>query len=225
MSSKTSVTIGTISAGAPRLPFVRSLLNSQEAGHSILIRDSHAYLDMARNEVVAEHLRKTTNDWLLMVDDDIGYSEDDVKFVTSHDHTKYPIVTGLYANNFPEVGIVPLCYDYRYDPEAQARKHCIMSNAQFWNLPRVDDSTLVEIDGCGAGFLAIHRSVLTAMYEQYGPHQPWFAELVLTSVWTGEDLMFCLRAKTMGYSIMADIRTNLTHDKRCQYSVWKPEGI
>lgn len=220
-----SITIGTISGGAPRLPFVRSLLNCQEERLSILIRDSHAYLDMARNEVVAEHLKKTDNDWLLMVDDDIGFNLSDVSFVTSHDPARYPIVTGLYANNFPEVGIVPLCYDYRYDPELDCRKHCIMSLDQFWNLPRVDSGNLVEIDGCGAGFLAIHRTVLTKMYDEFGPHQPWFAELVMQSVWTGEDLMFCLRAKTMGYPIMADIRTNLTHDKRCQYSVVKPEGI
>ena len=66
----------------------------------------------------------------------------------------------------------------------------------YENMPRDD---VVEIDGCGAGTLLIHRSVFEELLDEYGFPNPWFAEDTYDSKSYSEDLTFCMRVRKLGH--------------------------
>lgn len=213
----TSTTIGTISGGAPTIGYVGGLLSAQQAGAHISIKSAAPYLDVERNKLLWDFIDNSTDDFIVFVDDDIHFNAQDIAYVTSHDPTKFPVVSGLYANNWGEgLGIQALALRYRWDDHQQVMKHCVMTREELWACPRIGDH-LIEVDGCGAGFLAIHRSLLLSMREIHGKHYAWFIEMVYNDAWTGEDLMFCHRVKAMGLPVMIDTRPTLTHEKTVHY--------
>ena len=222
MTIITSTTIGTISGGAPVIGYVGGLLSAQAAGAHISLKASAPYLDVERNSMLYEFMENSKDDFFVFVDDDIHFTAQDIAYITSHDPERFPVVSGMYANGFGDgLGIQTLALRYRWDPLKSVMKHCVMTSEEFWSLPRVNDH-LVEVDACGAGFLAIHRSLLTRMRDIHGKHYSWFIEMVYNDAWTGEDLMFCHRVKALGLPVMMDLRPVLLHEKTVHYGCPRP---
>ena len=98
------------------------------------------------------------------------------------------------------------------------------------------DGTIQEVDGLGAGFLAIHRDVVEGVVkdaelvgcgkvyqgEDFPVYYPTFAELVIDEngrkVWLGEDYSFCYLAKKAGFTILADTSLFVEHVGQYKYS-------
>ncbi len=68
---------------------------------------------------------------------------------------------------------------------------------RFAPLAEVPVDGLIQVDGCGAGFLLIHRSVM----EKIGPGEWWREGVTQSGGIRGEDLAFCVRAADAGFGI------------------------
>jgi hypothetical protein len=72
---------------------------------------------------------------------------------------------------------------------------------------------VMDVAGCGAGCLLIHRRVLTSIATaENGPE--WFTRVTGDDGRVfGEDLSFCLRATTAGFTLTADTGARAGHVK------------
>lgn len=165
----------------------------------------------ARSQVVdrfAEHFPGVG--WLLMIDADMSWEPDAVdRLLHAADRKLRPIVGGLcFAQDGK--GVKPTLYRLTNDT---------LDMEPIRDYPRGE---LVQVDATGAAFMLIHRSVFAGMKEAYGKRgdgsvnpYPWFVEGSTTkSGWAlGEDIAFCLRAKTLGIPIHVDCGTRIGHEK------------
>ena len=55
--------------------------------------------------------------------------------------------------------------------------------------------------------------ILDEMKTYFDAPQHWFTEKVMDGEWFGEDLMFCLRAASLGHPVLAHSGVRLTHYK------------
>lgn len=169
----------------------------------------------SRNAQVREFLDGTDNDWLWIVDSDMGFAPDTVDLlVQSADPVERPIVGGLcFAQYFvdhgadelgvPGAGIRYFPTIYRWNQEA--------------NWPETVGSyppdAIFECAATGAACLLIHRSVLEKMRTEYsGPHH-WFSRPIIDGREMGEDITFCLRARAVGFPIYVDSAVKTSHKK------------
>ena len=86
---------------------------------------------------------------------------------------------------------------------------------------------IIEVDGVGTGFFAVHRNVLKSFVEdpaiqkvdtgkildgqKIQVYYPTFAEIVVNNVWLSEDYGFCYNAKRYNHKILADTDMDLGH--------------
>jgi hypothetical protein len=87
----------------------------------------------------------------------------------------------------------------------------------FLPLDNYAEDAVFEVDAAGTGCLLIHRSVFEKMREVADPHQGnewcWFWDGPINGVWLGEDLMFCRRARSLGFPIHVNTAAILSHQK------------
>lgn len=156
----------------------------------------------------------------------------------------YPVLSGVYVNTFdnddvpgeeddaPGNHMGPVIFEYTKVtnlhgelngiPTPNFRRLARSSLAtrapvnEAWNPPG-DDTTpspVCEVDGVGAGFLAIHRDFLTKMADVYPEPLHWFHEPVTPhGVHLGEDFGFCLRVREMGYPVLVNRACTVLHHK------------
>lgn len=153
----------------------------------------------ARSQIVDAflgHDAYAAADWLLMLDSDMTFGGDLVERLLAVAHRdERPIVGGLCFAGAVGRGIWPTLY--------------VATNTEG-EMDRIVDyprDALVKVDATGAACLLVHRSVFTKMRQVYGrkadgsnnPY-PWFQEGVTNSTGGcyGEDIVFCLRAGTVG---------------------------
>jgi hypothetical protein len=207
MSKRTGngVMIGIITAGSLQTHCVQSLLKVVEAkaAEEIVIRTCGPYLDMGRNNMVEIFRNEYPHcDRLLFVDSDIGFTPEHVQQLVDDD---LPIVAGVYHSLY-ETGIHPIVH--QWVEEGGRMRLPLMKK---WNRP--EDEHLVPVDGVGAGFLMIHRSVVDKFAAIYGPPQIWFGIDHRAGVELGEDLTFCVRANDLGIPVVVDRRVQVAHQK------------
>lgn len=147
----------------------------------------------ARNDIVRMFLKGTAK-YLWMVDTDIAFT--------------------------PEVldRLIDLC-----EPVSAALYHGKDSKGTFPMLHRYDGSLIqrveseggvMEVDATGAGCLLIERTVLEAMAQTYEQPHPWFAETTSShGQELGEDVTFCIRARSLGFNVVVDTDTVVGHVK------------
>jgi hypothetical protein len=195
--------IGIITAGHLHMRCVESLLAAQQAGvvEEIVIQQCGPYLDVGRNQMVDTFMTKDY-DHLLFVDSDIGFVPEDVTTLVEDD---LPIVSGIYHSMFA-TGIHPIAYEWA---EHEGRQR--MTPIKEWNRP--EGEALVPVDGVGAGFLMIHRTVLEKFAAIYSFPQIWFSNEQRGGVLMGEDLSFCVRATDLDIPTIVDRRVQLAHEK------------
>lgn len=95
-------------------------------------------------------------------------------------------------------------------------------NAVMFNVenprPAEEHPGLVEVDACGTGFLLVARAVLEAMTAAWGP---WhlFEFVASAGGVAGEDHVFCLRARGLGFRIFADPGLPMRHHGSMVYDL------
>jgi len=202
------------------MEYTVSLIQSQGAWTTFIPVSSGPYLDMGRNECVKKfYAQPDTSDVLLFVDTDIAFTAEDINAVVDamvevHDETGvWPVVGGLY------MGVVAggkhrnlIAYELRHDDDNVNRFYPITLDELEAHDAEHPDS-LFEVGAIGTGFMAIHRSTLDEFTEHFHEPQAWFYEGVIDGEWFGEDLIFCLRAKSLGHPVLAHPRVRLTHYK------------
>lgn len=185
---------------------IYDLMTSQHLAGVFGVR-SGALLAAARNMVVTQFLENDAADWMLFIDSDMVFERDALEHLFKHaDAENCPIIGGLcYGLDYAD-GPFPVVYHLVDTPDGPMT-HRPSALTQ--------ESGLLPVDGTGAAFLMIHRSVLVAMRErEFSRAYPWFQETELGGGHpVGEDIAFCLRARTLGYPIVVDLDLRIGHKK------------
>lgn len=202
-----TVCVGVICAGSVHMDCAASLDRARQvkAFSKLIFHQSGPYVDDARNAVVRAFLRETTCDRLLMIDSDISFVPADIARLEAD---KLDIVTGVYYNLF----------DGQIKPVLTLIEDEVKSES---------DEPLLEVVACGGGFLMMTRRMLEKMLGEYGEPCPWFAEPIDGPIHWGEDVTFCLRARELGYKVIADLRVQVSHYKtiRLQGPTVAPDAL
>lgn len=190
--------------------------NRRMRGHShaeIKLRCGSGQLVASRNRVVKMFLDESPAEWLFTIDADMGFAHDTVdRLVAAADPVERPIVGGLcFAGAVlgeSSFGghrslVMPTVYDW------------LETEDQALFAPRMDyeRDALVQCNGTGAACMLVHRSILTAMRDEYG--EDWYRQITHPKHKTtfGEDLSFCMRAQRLGAPIFVHTGIKTTHDK------------
>lgn len=212
------VFIGVITAGDVRVETCRSLLTAAvtegtPVTHTYLLTYG-PYLDDARNRVVEKFLTSPC-DLLLFVDSDIEFTIEDIRLVADATSPTTPVVGGVYYSPKRPGSRSPVVYTLVPDMDAH------YGQAVFTQLTaeQVDAyaSQPFPADAIGTGFMCIHRSLLDKMLVEFGNPTPWFAEEIVNGVHVGEDMMFCLRADSLGFPPLAHPGVSISHYKIARY--------
>lgn len=167
---------------------------------------SGALLAAGRNQVCAQFLEADVADWLLFIDSDMTFERDALEALFAHaDPETCPIIGGLCYGLDYDTGPFPVVYRLVQTPDGP-----------MTHRPNMLDQTtgLMQVDGTGAAFLMIHKSVLVAMRDrEFSKVYPWFQETELSGHPVGEDITFCLRARTLGYPIAVNLDLRIGHKK------------
>ena len=143
-----------------------------------------------------EHLvllaRQYKCDYLFMIDDDMLAPFDLVYKLIDHDKD---IVAPLAFTRNPPYN--PVIYKLKegWDPTSLSRYY---ANQHVLNYPR---NTLVQCDAVGFGAVLIKMKVFD------GLERPYF----MSSAETGEDILFCCKAREAGFKIFCDTSQKLGH--------------
>lgn len=204
----TSVAVGCIHDAFMDARFVRCLtglnLARRQGQETLYVESGGGSLDRGRNLLVQKFLQNTDDDWLLFVDTDMffGVGHYD-RLLSTAQENDYPMLSGLYyANEQP-----PRPAMYRFDEDGRGK------SLTEWN-----EGEVVEVDGHGAGFLLVHRSVYREMDhpdEYRGRAGSWFTQDALGPAGQlgNEDDAFCWRAKAHGFQPRVDTGCMVGHIK------------
>ena len=113
----------------------------------------------------------TDASWLLFLDSDVEFPADTLdRLLEVADPEDRPIVTGVYMRIGRDGEASPCLF----------RSALFEGGVQMVPYVPLPDDEIIEVDGCGAGMLLIHRSLLEEMLVKYGYPTPWFAEMSMT---------------------------------------------
>lgn len=172
----------------------------------------------ARNQIAAAFLA-SDNEWLLVIDADMGFAPDALYRLLEAAHPeKRPVVGGLcfVARQFTEDGLqgyrvrpMPTLMDFREDANG---------TPQFMSMPLYPVNKVVPVAATGSAFILIHRSVFERIAERYGP--TWYDRTPgADGKLLGEDVSFCVRAQSLGIPVFVHTGVRTTHYK----SFWLSE--
>lgn len=171
------------------------------------ISDSHANRACCR---AATLFLATDCTDMLIIDADTLFVPRDIEKILSHDK---PLVCGIYPKKSDDA---PPCL-----------------GPLLTGVPTDDENGLVEMRWAGRGFMRIRREVFEAMKESNGGpaleyHQngeteheffssgPIEGDVTFVAAgqreWVSEDILFCVRAKALGFPCMVDSRIALMHE-------------
>jgi len=172
-------------------------------------------VDRNRDRIVQSFFEHKDNpEWLLMLDSDMEHIHNIGQRLLAY---KKPIVGALYfhrgehhdpfafmkcEDDVDEFGRTePRWTPMRDETYDFLQRHGIPMKDGAIAIDEIDDG-LREVDAVATGAMLIHRSVLETMKG------PWFE---YESGGTSEDLMFCLKAKELGFPIFCDFSTISGH--------------
>lgn len=216
MKSKDRVAVGWIDPGKVDGEFMLSMLNlnSSRGGRiSTMIRIGGSLLSRQRNELVTTFLDQDTAEWLFFIDSDETITPEAFDKVCAAAHEdERPIVAGLYFGAWQG--------DLHPKPVPM-----ILRRNERGSFDSIDDfpaDGVIPVDAAGTGALLIHRKVLTAIRDasnesDVSQHEAgrwcWFRDMPINGQWVGEDIYFCMRAKDLGFPIVAATGARLRHHK------------
>lgn len=190
MNGKKGIYIVVTSMGNMRAELMGFLMRIVNNPKYRIIRDWVAGKpsEDARCRAITKFLdNKLLGDWLFFIDSDVCPPDNILDLVDIAEERGIKIISGLYHSfqfNMP----FPLAFELTEDGEAYRVRNPLPENS------------LVEVDATGAGCLFIHREVLEKFRENniYPFHREYDKD---GTVYRGEDIYFCRRAKELGYKI------------------------
>lgn len=224
----TSLALGCLTSGHPSLETVEAIERVRQAklvSHHLFV-SSGPYLDDGRNDMMQQFLDNTDASHLLIVDDDIDFTVDDVRAIRSYAPRSH-CVSGQYPNFDGRVGLIVCAYHLIDAPDPAT--YPAFDDGKYFAPILFDDAPheCMDIDSAGAGFMLISRALLEYMVLHYPRPTPWWQEPIIAGydsqhVHLGEDHGFALRLKALDVQmILAPIR--VTHIKRTRLKVPDPE--
>ena len=162
-------------------------------------QESEPYVDQARNFLVDYFLQATDCEWFLSVDTDVILPE--------------RVITRLMTRNQKLIGA--LIYVNAKPPFPQMYQKIADFGVGGFGSYLVDTDwepgDLVKTDATGAGCMLIHRDV----FEAVPVSKPfrWFQHEQRGEDLFGEDVVFCERAKRVGYQLYIDTAVRAWHIK------------
>lgn len=144
-------------------------------------------------EKMAEWALSAELDYIVMLDDDMIIYDADIleKLILRDVDIVAPLAFMRSAPHYPVMFKAITGFD-----EVTRNEYHI--NQVVKNYPK---DTLVECDGVGFGMVAIKTSVLRWMAAPY----------FMSTVGTGEDILFCVKAKKAGFKVFMDTSLKLGH--------------
>jgi len=145
-------------------------------------------------------------DTLLLIDDDMTFSPDLLeKMRTNKDNYRYSIVSALATQRIPPPRALVLRVGEQPDlPDAL--------NGLYYNLlvNEVAPGITLPVDGTGFAFTLIRREVIERMTDsQWGA--PFTSYVQWGAGGEGEDVNFCRRAGSLGFSVAVDCNAHVGH--------------
>jgi hypothetical protein len=142
----------------------------------------------ARNQLV-QWMFEEDADALLMIDDDHVFAPDLLTRLLAHD---VDIVGALCLQRAEPYG--PFCFTEENDG--------ILTPLNLHDYPT--DAGLVEVAAVGTGAMLVKREVFEAVHDEW---ESWFT----IEYDSGEDMLFCRRARSEGFKIHVDLSTPVGH--------------
>lgn len=213
MKSGHKVSIGICDPGTVNGDFSARLFQLAQSrpnrlGPLVRVKGS-GLLSKMRNKVIKTFLDHTKSDWLLMIDTDeqLTLNAFDQLIDTAHDKDR-PIVSGL----------VFAAMDVGHNMYPKPMPTIFQDTERgFIPLDKYDKNAIFEVEAAGTGCLLIHRSVFEKIREVADPNQGqdycWFWDGPMNGVWTGEDLIFSRRVRSLGFPIYVNTAAILPHQK------------
>lgn len=163
---------------------------------------------VGRNALVEAFLaRDGETQWLLMIDTDMDFDPDllDRMFEVA-DPNDVPILGALCFSGGVSGTMRPVMYRLFLDDQGEL----VITYCEDY-----PEGALVNVDATGAACLLVHRSVLERVGEAWvgKTAYPWFAETEFGLREFGEDVTFCMRAKTAGFPIHVCTAIEVGHRK------------
>lgn len=210
-----TVALGFIHPGTVHTLFMDSVLgflahdSAERQLFSGYLTASSAYIPDARNKVCEMFLTKTKAEWLWFCDYDLVFDPLCLyALLDAANPVDRPIICGAYFTRFgADLAVRPCWMEQREDQE-------FVPVSEF-TPGRIQECTVV-----GMGFTLIHRSVLEKMKEQYKDDPwHWFGHDAIGKDRCGEDVTFCHRARTCGFSVWGHGGVLLGHIKSGQLTI------
>lgn len=189
------------------------VMSSRRLGPYLAMKYGTDGLVAARNKVAA-HVVASGAEWLWWTDTDMGFAPDALdRLLGSADAKDRPLVGALcFANR--EVGPDGLGW-YRTEASPTLFRWVRRADGKEGFTPILDYTrdALVQVDGTGSACLVIHRSILEAIAERFGPN--WYTRQMnpSTGELVGEDLSFCARVAACGFPMFVDTSVKTSHLK------------
>jgi len=182
----------------------------KEPGDIFIFEGNKPAVDISRN-IIASSALKEHAEWCFFLDDDVIAPPNTIQKLRSYN---LPIISGLYWRRHPD-GIWPEVF--KKDASGIPKP---MKNEDLRKL----QNQVIQCDAVGAGMLMIHKSVL----EKMAPTVPkwnitnpdtdeelvvyeFFKLIMKDNVSLSEDVVFCSRAKGLGFKIYCDISLMAGH--------------
>lgn len=173
-------------------------------------------LAAARCSIVREFLKLPPEvEYLLFMDSDMSCSGDTpYRMIASAKAHDVDILGGLcFVGGRGTAGMYPTIYALSMDPDKAV-------NLNIAPIVRYPMGGVLECDATGGAALLIHRRVLVKMGQKFARNQdgsvnptPWFADGVHMGAEFGEDVVFCIRARQLGFKIAVDTSIQFGHQK------------
>lgn len=191
-----------------------------ERGHPIFarfaIRTGPMTIVEGRNRAAQTLLEDTSCEWLWTVDSDMGFKDDILEQMLEFAHPdRVPVLGALCYGQFTGKAdgmggyyrnSAPTLYVKRKIPGGDTEGYVIPS-------PGFPEDQLLKVDATGAACMLIHRSVLTAIWDEYG--EQWYSRITRpnATMAMGEDMSFCHRLGELGIPVHVHTGIPTTHHK------------
>lgn len=171
-------------------------------------------LVQGRNDTTREFLERTTCEWLLWVDADMGFPPDTIERLVASAHPKdRPVMGGL-------------CFGLRReetDPDTHAERFRTFPTVYAWR--EFDDRVgfevhvdyprdeVVPVSATGAAMVLVHRNALRAVKDRDGCN--WFTQIThpVGPTTFSEDMSFCIRLAAADQPVHVNTAVKTSHDK------------
>lgn len=185
----------------------------------LMMRCGTGGLVQARTDVFRHWLDATSDEWLWMVDTDMGFAPDTVdRLLESADPVERPVVGALCfglkqdePDGFGGWSTYPYPTIFGWDNGDDG----VSGFRRAVDYPR---DSLIRVAGTGSACLLVHRSAAEKLRAEYG--DDWFAPVRYPDGrWVSEDLSLCYRLGVLDIPLYVNTAVKTTHAKQ----VWVGE--